>query len=127
MAPAVIALTAFLSGWQVAPVVIETIGGVTRAASDIDAVVVDLDKLCKATDPLIDALGDAHPKSRALRALVGAADKICAEAADGPGIATDAKLVGAVLTAIGTAETKARGMAAAVGISDVPRQSRTGR
>ena len=80
MAPAVAALAAFLGGWQAAPVVVETIGGAARATSDINGVVVDLDKLCKATDPLIDALGDVHPKSHVLGALAGAADRICAAA-----------------------------------------------
>jgi hypothetical protein len=127
MAPAVVALAAFLGGWQGAPVVVETIGGVARAASDVDGVVVDLDKLCKATDPLIDALGDAHPKSRVLRALAVAADKVCAAAADGPGLATDARLVGAALTAIGAAQTKALGMPMVAGISDASDPRRTGR
>ncbi len=127
MAPAVAALAAFLGGWQGAPVVVETIGGAARATSDINGVVVDLDKLCKATHSLIDALGDAHQKSHVLGALAGAADRICAAAADGPGIATDARLVGAVLTAVVAAETNAGGISAAVGISDVPGQRRTGR
>jgi len=126
MAPAVIALAAFLGGWQAAPVVVETVGGAARAASDIDGVVVDLEELCKATDPLINALGDAHPKSRALGALAGAAHRVCAAAADGPGIATDANLIGAVLSAIGAARAEARGTPAVTGIPNIsdPRKTR---
>jgi hypothetical protein len=127
VAPAVAALAAFLGGWQGAPVVVEAIGRAARAASEINGVVVDVNKLCVATDPLIDALDDAHPKSRALAALAGAADRICAAAAHGPGIATDARLVGAALTAIGEARAKPRGAPESMGISNVPRPERTGR
>jgi hypothetical protein len=126
VAPAVVALAAFLGGWQGAPAVVEAIGGAARAASEINGVVVDVNKLCTATDPLIDALGDAHPKSRALAALVGAADRICAAAALGPGMATDLRLVGAALTAIGEARTKPRRASETTGVSDVSSPRRTG-
>lgn len=127
MAPAVVALATFLGGWQGAPIVIQTIGDAARVTSEIDGVVVDLDKLCKATDPLIDALGDAHPKSRALAALTGAADQVCSAAAQGPGFATDAKLVGAVLAAIGAAQTIAHVIPATVRNLDGLGQPKIGR
>ena len=127
MAPAVVALATLLGGWQGAPVVIQTIGDAARVTSDIDGVVVDLDKLCKATDPLIDALSDAHPKSRTLVALTGAADKVCSTAARGPGVATDAKLVGAVLAAIGAAQTIAHFVPATARNLDGLGQRRIGR
>jgi len=125
-APAVVAVLAFLSGSQAAGLsgVVTTTGVVI---ADVDGAVVDLNKLCKATDPLIDALGDAFSKSAALNDIARAADKVCAAAAGGPSVIADARLIGVVLMAIGVAQAKIRGVMAVVPILDAPARRTTTR
>jgi hypothetical protein len=67
---------------------------------------VDLDKLCRATDPLLDALADRYTSARLLADITRAADRVCAIAAAGPGVATDIRLIAAALQAIAAARAE---------------------
>jgi hypothetical protein len=96
------AFAALLAGAHLAP----WIAGAGGALTVADSVTADLDKLCQATDPLLDALADRHKNARWLDDLARAADRICAAAAGGPGIATDFRLVAATLQAIGSAQAE---------------------
>jgi hypothetical protein len=102
MAPLIIApavFAAFFGGAHLAP----WVAGATIAITDIDGVEVDLDRLCRATDPLLDALADRYRSARLLNDVTHAADRVCAIAAAGPGAVTDIRLVVAALQAIGAA------------------------
>jgi len=125
-APAVVAVVAFLGGAQVAGLtgVATTTGAVI---ADVDGAVIDLNKLCKATDPLVDAVGDVFSKSTVLKDIVRAADKVCAAAAAGPGVVTDARFVGLALTAIGAAQAKIHGAMTVVPIPGAPARKATAR
>ena len=107
IAPAVFA--AFLGGAHLAPWVV----GAGIAMTDIDGVEVDLDRLCRATDPLLDALADRYKSARLLDELTRAADRVCAIAAAGPGVVTDIRLVAAALQAIGAARAELQSVATA--------------
>ena len=107
-APVVVALLAFLGGAKIAGLTGDLATGAVIVA-DVDGVVVDAGKICNATDPLIDALGDRFPTSKTLADLAAAADRICGAVASGPGVATDAKLIGFVLTAIAAANARLGG------------------
>jgi hypothetical protein len=112
IAPAVFA--AFFGGAHLAP----WVAAAGIAMTDIDGVEVDLDRLCRATDPLLDALTDRHQSVRLLDAITQAADHICTIAAAGPGVATDIRLVAAALQAIGAARAKLGNAATTVPIAD---------
>ena len=114
-APVVAAFLAFLTGAggcvATAPWAIAALHGERVIAG----VYADLPTLCTATDPLIDALGDAHPNAIALSRLVAAADAVCA-AADRPDTPPNqARLVVAAIVAM---------KAAAAKVGDAPSVSR---
>ncbi|HEY4923755.1 MAG TPA: hypothetical protein VII20_05010 [Roseiarcus sp.] len=105
MAPLLVlpaAFAAFLSGAHLAP----WVAGAAVAITDVDGVEVDLDKLCRATDPLLDALADRYTSARLLADITRAADRVCAIAAAGPGVATDIRLIAAALQAIAAARAE---------------------
>ena len=105
MAPLLLApagLAVFLGGAHLAP----WVAGAATAMTDIDGVEVDLAKLCRATDPLVDALADRHRSARLLDDFAHIADRVCAIAAAGPGAATDIRLIAAALRAIGAARAE---------------------
>jgi hypothetical protein len=105
MAPLLIAPAAFvalLGGAHLAPWAADA----ARAVNEADGVVVDVERLCNATDPLLDALADRPGSARWLDAIARAADRICAAAATGPGPTADIDLVIATLQAIRSAETR---------------------
>jgi hypothetical protein len=114
---------ALLGGAHLSP----WIAGAGVAIADADGVTVDLDRLCKATDPLLDALADRAGSTRWLTTLARAADRICAAAAAGPGFATDIQVVAAALQAIGSAEAVLRAGAVAIPVPDVSARKKTGR
>jgi hypothetical protein len=102
MAPLLVlpaAFAAFLSGAHLAP----WAAGAAVAITDVDGVEVDFARLCKATDPLLDALADHYKNLRLLDDITRVADRVCAIAATGPGVVTDIGLVVAALQAIGAA------------------------
>jgi hypothetical protein len=102
MAPLIIApavFATFLGGAHLAP----WIAGAGIAMTDIDGVEVDLDRLCRATDLLLDALADRYRSARLLDDVTRAADRVCAIAAAGPGVVTDIRLVAAALQSISAA------------------------
>jgi hypothetical protein len=124
MAPLLIApaaVAAFLGGAHLAP----WVAGAAIAITDIDGVEIDLDKLCRATDPLLDALADRHRSARLLDEVARAADGVCAIAAAGPGVVTDIRLVAAALQAIGVARAQLRSTSGAS--VDVATPARSGR
>jgi hypothetical protein len=126
MAPLLIApaaLAAFLGGAHLAP----WVAGAAVAITDIDGVEVDFDKLCRATDPLLDALADRYRNARLLDDVARAADRVCAIAASGPGVATDIRLIAAVLQAIGAAQAELRRAASATPTADTLMRARIGR
>ncbi|MGD0641456.1 MAG: hypothetical protein ABSC22_11970 [Roseiarcus sp.] len=79
-APAVAALVAFLTGTGGGAVAAPWLAPALRADAVIAGVQADLPKVCAATDPLVDALGDHFPRSRALAHVVKVADAVCADA-----------------------------------------------
>ena len=98
------AFAAFLSVAHLAP----WVAGAAVAITDVDGVEVDLNKLCRATDPLVDALADRYTSARLLADIARAADRVCAIAAAGPGVATDIRLIAAALQAIAAARAELR-------------------
>jgi hypothetical protein len=104
-APAVAAIVAFLTG----------AGGVAAApwaatiihgGQVVAGVYADLPAICSATDPLIDALGDAYPHSIELSRLAGVADAVCAAAGQPNTPASQARLVVAAIVAMQAAAAK---------------------
>jgi len=116
------ALAALLGGGQLAP----WAAGAAVAVADLDAVVVDIGRLCAAADPLLDALAARPGRSRAFFTLTRSADRVCAAAAAGPGVAADIGLVIEALRALRAAKT-ALGAAAAPARIAIPAPRRTGR
>ncbi len=105
-APAIAAVVAFLTGASggvaTAPWAMALLHG-EQVASGVYA---DLPAICSATDPLIDALGDADANSIELLRVVSAADAVCA-AANRPNTPSDqAWLVIAAIVAMKTAAAK---------------------
>ncbi len=104
--PAIAAVVAFLTGAG---------GGVGAAPwamamfhgeQVVAGVYADLQAICSATDPLIDALDDAYPNSIQLRRLAAVADAVCV-AADRPDTPADqARLVIAAIEAMQSAGAK---------------------
>ncbi len=104
-APAVAAVVALLTGAggvATAPWAITLIHG----EQVVSGVYADLPAICSATDPLIDALGDAHPNSIELLRVVSVADAVCS-AANRPNIPPNqARLVIAAIVAMKAAAAK---------------------
>lgn len=117
------AFAAVLGGAHLAP--LAAFAG--AAMTEVDGVTVDLNRLCEATDPLIDALADRYGHGRSLDEFARAADRVCAIAAAGPGFATDIRLLGVVLQTIGAAEAKLQNAPAAAPIAASAARLKTGR
>ena len=82
-APAVAAIVAFLTGAGGGVATAPWAMAMLHGEQIVAGVYADLPAICSATDPLIDALGDAYPNSIELSRLAAVADAICA-AADRP-------------------------------------------
>jgi hypothetical protein len=118
-----VVFAAFLGGAHLAP----WVASVGAATTDIDGVIVDVDRLCRATDPLLDALVDHNRSARLLADIARAADRICAIAAAGPGVATDMRLVAATLQAIGSVQADLRSAAPGAAVTDATAPAKAGR
>ncbi|MGO8800870.1 MAG: hypothetical protein ACLQE9_21050 [Roseiarcus sp.] len=79
-APAVVALLAFLGGSGTAGAALPALTAAAKTEAVVAGVYADLPAICRASDPLIDALGDAWPKSPTLARLAAVADAVCAAA-----------------------------------------------
>jgi hypothetical protein len=104
-APAVAAVVALLTGAggvATAPSAIALI----RGEQVVSSVYADLPAICSATDPLIDALGDAYPNSIELRRVVRAADLVCSAANRANALPNLARIVPAAIVAIKAAAAK---------------------
>ncbi len=105
-APAVAAIVAFLTGAGGGVATAPWAMAMVHGEQIVAGVYADLPAICSASDPLIDALGDAYPNSIELSRLAAVADAVCA-AADRPGAQPDqAGLVIAAIVAIETAAAK---------------------
>lgn len=79
--PVIIALFAFLTGAGGATTAAPWLLGAVKGEAVVAGVYADLPTLCKATDVIIDTLGDTKPKSAAMARVVRVADAVCAAAA----------------------------------------------
>ncbi len=103
--PALAVVLAFLTGGggaATAPWATAMIHGEQVVAG----VYADLPTICSATDPLIDALGDAYPNSIALLRVVAVADAVCSAASRPDTPADQATLVIAAIVAMKSAVAK---------------------
>ena len=105
-APVVAAIVAFLSGAGGAVTTAPWAIAVLHGEQVVAGVYADLPTLCAATDPLVDALGDAHPNAIELSRLVVAADAICAAADRRDTPPNQARLVVATIVAMKAAAAK---------------------
>ncbi|WP_158815505.1 hypothetical protein [Methylocapsa sp. S129] len=108
------AFATFLAGAHLAP----WIAGAGVVITDIDGVAVDLGRLCKATDPLLDALADRAGSARWLVVMTHAADRICAAAAAGSGVAGDIGLIAETLQAISSVQAELRSVASVAPVAN---------
>ncbi len=105
-APAIAAIVAFLTGAgggvATAPWAMTLIHG----EQVVSGVYANLPAICSATDPLIDALGDARPNSIELSRVVAVADAVCSSADRPDTPPNQARLVIAAIVAMETAAAK---------------------
>lgn len=74
---AIPALIAFLTGAGGGAYLGPGLAVAVKGEAVVAGVYADLPAICKATDPLIDALGDAYPSSAAFVRVVAVADAVC--------------------------------------------------
>ncbi|MGD0565640.1 MAG: hypothetical protein ABSA66_21475 [Roseiarcus sp.] len=105
-APAVAAVVAFLTGAGGGAAAAPWAMTLVHGEQVVAGVYADLPTICSATDPLIDALGDADPNSIELLRVVSVADAVCAAANRPNTPPNQARLVIAAIVAMKTAAAK---------------------
>lgn len=104
--PAVAAVVAFLTGAGGAGATAPWTMTLIHGEMVVSGVYADLPAICSATDPLIDALGDAYPNAAELRRVVAVADAVCASADRLNTPSSQARLVIAAIVAMESAAAK---------------------
>ena len=104
--PALAAVVAFLTGAGGGVATAPWTMAMLHGEQVVAGVYADLPTICSATDPLIDALGDADPHSIALLRVAAVADAVCAAANRPNTPPNQARLVVAAIVAMKAAAAK---------------------